>query len=140
MLTAASAVAIARSPAMMNLVMKNSIMSLIVSMAAVIGTGMICRSMPYKEGFGAKQVAWMVHGATIGTILAPLTLLGGPLLLRAAVYTGGIVGGLSTIAACAPSEKFLQMGGPLAIGLGFVFASSLGNIQTLIIVVQIISI
>lgn len=28
---------------------------------------------------------------------------------------------------CAPSEKFLNMGGPLAIGLGVVFVSSLGR-------------
>ena len=28
---------------------------------------------------------------------------------------------------CAPSEKFLHMGGPLAIGLGIVFASTVGK-------------
>jgi FtsH-binding integral membrane protein len=38
-----------------------------------------------------------------------------------------VVGGLSTIAATAPSEKFLNMSGPLSIGLGFVFASSLAS-------------
>lgn len=37
-----------------------------------------------------------------------------------------MVGGLSTVAVCAPSDKFLTMGGPLAIGLGVVFVSSLG--------------
>lgn len=42
-------------------------------------------------------------------------------------YTGGIVAGLSTVAVCAPSDKFLTMGGPLAIGLGVVFASSIGK-------------
>lgn len=42
-------------------------------------------------------------------------------------YTAGIVGGLSTVAVCAPSEKFLNMGGPLAIGFGAVFAASLGS-------------
>lgn len=42
-------------------------------------------------------------------------------------YTAGVVGGLSTIAVCAPSEKFLTMGGPLAMGLGVVFASSLAG-------------
>ena len=49
-------------------------------------------------------------------------------------YTAGVVGGLSTIAVCAPSEKFMNMGGPLAIGFGAVFAASLGSnlhIQTL---------
>lgn len=39
-----------------------------------------------------------------------------------------MVGGLSTVAVCAPSERFLNMGGPLAIGLGVVFVSSLGNL------------
>ena len=34
--------------------------------------------------------------------------------------------GLSTLAMCAPSDKFLYMGGPLAMGLGVVFASSIG--------------
>ena len=48
-------------------------------------------------------------------------------MVRAAWYTAGAVGGLSAIAATAPSEKFLNMGGPLALGLGLVFASSVGN-------------
>lgn len=63
----------------------------------------------------------------MGAVIAPLTLLGGPLMIRAAWYTAGIVGGLSTVAMCAPSEKFLNMGGPLAVGFGVVFASSLGE-------------
>ena len=41
-------------------------------------------------------------------------------------YTAGVVGGLSTVAVCAPSEKFLNMGGPLAIGFGVVFCASIG--------------
>ena len=32
-----------------------------------------------------------------------------------------------SVAACAPSEKFLTMGGPLAMGFGVVLASSLGT-------------
>lgn len=68
----------------------------------------------------------------MGAIIAPLTLLGGPLMMRAAWYTAGIVGGLSTVAMCAPSEKFLNMGGPLAVGLGVVFASSLGLCSSLL--------
>lgn len=62
-----------------------------------------------------------------GAILAPLSIVGGPILIRAAWYTAGVVGGLSTVAVCAPSDRFLYMGGPLAIGLGFVFASSLAS-------------
>lgn len=30
-------------------------------MAAMIGSGMVARSIPYGEGFGAKQLAWAVH-------------------------------------------------------------------------------
>ena len=37
------------------------------------------------------------------------------------------MGGLSTVAACAPSDKFLSMGAPLAMGLGVVFCASIGT-------------
>lgn len=63
------------------------------TLAAVIGTGTLVRSIPYNEGVGAKQMAWLLHTGTLGAVLAPLCLLGGPILLRAAVYTAGIVGG-----------------------------------------------
>lgn len=88
-----------------------------------------------------------------GAILAPLSFVGGPIIIRAAWYvlknlfpslkihlllfhlpylsfiryTAGIIGGLSTVAVCAPSDRFMYMGGPLAIGLGVVFASSIGS-------------
>lgn len=61
--------------------------------AAMIGSGMVCRSIPYEPGFGAKQIAWMVHSGVMGAVVAPLMFLGGPLLMRAAWYTAGVVGG-----------------------------------------------
>ncbi|XP_043199714.1 growth hormone-inducible transmembrane protein-like isoform X2 [Amphibalanus amphitrite] len=125
--TAASAVAIFRSPAMMRLVTKNSWLAIGASFAAMIGSGMLVRSIPYQEGFGTKQMAWLLHCGVIGAVVAPLAMLGGPLLMRAAWYTAGVVGGLSTVAVCAPSEKFLNMGGPLAIGFGVVFCASIGS-------------
>jgi len=78
-------------------------------------------------------LAWILHSGLIGAIIAPVTLLGGPIVLKAAWYTAGIVGGLSLIAATAPSEKFLNMGGPLAIGMGVVFASSIGKFLSLLL-------
>lgn len=54
---------------------------------------MVCQALPYHEGFGAKQIAWLVHSAVVGSVVAPLTLLGGPLMIRAACYTAGVVGG-----------------------------------------------
>ncbi|XP_071573692.1 growth hormone-inducible transmembrane protein [Temnothorax nylanderi] len=125
--SAASAAMCLRSPAVMNMVMRQGWVAIGVSLAAMIGSGMIVQGLSYKEGFNSKHIAWLVHTGILGAVVAPLTLLGGPLVLRAAWYTAGIVGGLSAIAVCAPNDKFLAMGGPLAIGLGVVFASSLGS-------------
>ena len=48
-------------------------------------------------------------------------------MARAAVYTAGVVGGLTLTAACAPSEKYLKMSGPLSLGLGVVLVASIGQ-------------
>jgi FtsH-binding integral membrane protein len=125
--TVASAVAVTRSPMLMNLMMRNSWVALFATIGAMVGTSMLCQSIPYQEGFGAKQLAWLLHSAVVGAVVAPITLLGGPIMLRAACYTAGVVGGLSMLAVCAPSDKFLYMGGPLAMGLGVVFISSIGT-------------
>merc|ERR1719443_2292203 len=126
--TAGTAAAVFRSPAMMNLVTRGGLMAMGVSIAAMIGSSMVARSIPYTPGtVGTKQLAWLAHCAVIGSVIAPLCLLGGPILTRAAWYTAGMVGGLSTVALTAPSDKFLYMGGPLAMGFGVVFASSIAS-------------
>merc|ERR1719431_2176708 len=125
--TAASATAIFRSPAAMNLVNRGGLIAMGVSIAAMIGSSMVARSIPYTPGVGAKQAAWLAHCAVVGAVVAPICFLGGPILTRVAWYTAGMVGGLSTVAVCAPSDKFLYMGGPLAMGLGVVFCASLGS-------------
>lgn len=125
--TVASAAAVFRSPVAINFISRSGLLAMFVSIAALVGTGELCRSIPYKEGFGPKQMAWILHASTMGAVLAPMAFLGGPILVRAAWYTAGVVGGLSTIAACAPSDKFLNMGAPLGMGLGVVFASSIGT-------------
>ncbi|XP_035726704.1 growth hormone-inducible transmembrane protein-like [Vespa mandarinia] len=127
-ITAASAALCLRSPAMMNLVTRQGWLAIIGTMMAMIGSGIVAQSIPYKEGLGIKQLAWMVHAGIIGAVIAPICLMGGPLLMRAALYTSGVIGGLSTVAMCAPSDKFLKMAGPLSIGLGVVFVSSLGTL------------
>ncbi|XP_038265130.1 growth hormone-inducible transmembrane protein [Dermochelys coriacea] len=126
-LTALSAVAVSKSPALMSLMMRGSWLAIGATFAAMIGAGMLVRSISYEGNPGTKHLAWMLHAGVMGAVVAPLTLLGGPLLIRAAWYTAGIVGGLSTVAMCAPSEKFLNMGGPLGVGLGLVVASSIGS-------------
>lgn len=126
-LTAATAAMLFRSPAAMNMLTRNSLTSLFLTMGAMVGSGMIVQNIPYQPGLGAKQLAWMVHTGIIGAVIAPLCFLGGPIMIRAACYTAGVIGGLSAIAVCAPSEKFLSIGGPLAIGFGVVLASSIGT-------------
>lgn len=126
-ITAASAVGAARSPVVMNFMMKNSLLSIGLTFVAMIGSGMVARSIPYEKGFGSKNVAWMVHAGIMGAVIAPLTLLGGPLMMQAAYLTAGVVGGLSAVAVCAPSEKFLNMRGMLGAGLGVVFLANIGS-------------
>uniref|UniRef100_A0A674CQT7 Growth hormone inducible transmembrane protein n=1 Tax=Salmo trutta TaxID=8032 RepID=A0A674CQT7_SALTR len=126
-MTALSAVAVSRTPALMGVMMRGSWLAIGATFAAMIGAGMLVRSISYDQSPGAKHLAWMLHAGVMGAVIAPMTLLGGPLMMRAAWYTAGIVGGLSTVAMCAPSEKFLNMGGPLAVGFGVVFASSIGS-------------
>lgn len=126
-LTALSALAVSRTPVLMNFMLRGSWVTIGATFAAMIGTGMLVQSVPYENSPGPKHLAWLLHSGVMGTVVAPLTILGGPLLIRAAWYTAGIVGGLSTVAMCAPSEKFLNMGAPLGVGLGVVFASSLGS-------------
>ena len=125
--TAGTAAAIFRNPTLFNLVSSSGIMAVVISIAAMVGSSILCRSIDYKPGFGAKQMTWLLHTAVVGAVVAPLAILGGPILVRAAWYTAGIVGGLSTIAMCAPSDKFLNMGGPLAMGFGVVFMSSIAS-------------
>jgi len=60
-LTAASAVGVFRTPALLNIVARGGLVSLGVSIAAMIGTGMLARSIPYEQGFGKKQLAWALH-------------------------------------------------------------------------------
>lgn len=125
--TAASALAMARNPALLMRITPKSWVGAIGGMAVIMASGMVTMSIPYSEGLGGKQLAWLGHSGLLGVVLAPMCFLGGPLLIRAACYTAGVVGGLSCVAACAPSDKFLYMGGTLAMGLGAVMAASIGS-------------
>lgn len=126
-ITGAAGFAASKNPTILSLMSGPSLMVWLGSLAAIIGTGIIVQSIDHSSQPMAKHIAWMAHCAVLGTILAPLCFMGGPALIRAAWYTAGIVGGLSATAICAPSEKFLNMAGPLAMGLGVVFVACLGT-------------
>lgn len=97
------------------------------SMVAMIGTSIACQAIEYQPGVNAKHLAWMAHSGVVGLVIAPMMLLGGPLVLRAAAYTAGTVAALSLTAACAPDGKFLTWGGPLSLALGGIFVASIGG-------------
>jgi len=126
-MTAGVGVMASRTPAILALTSSGGLMVFIGSLAAIIGTGMLVRSIDYDSNRIAKHLAWIAHCGVMGAVLAPLCLAGGPVLLRAAWYTAGLCAGLSATAMCAPSEKFLMMGGPLAMGLGVVFVANIGS-------------
>ncbi|XP_045611430.2 growth hormone-inducible transmembrane protein [Procambarus clarkii] len=128
--TAASAVAVFRSPLghrFFALCSRHPILSTIGILVGIVGTGQAMMVIPYSPGVGTKQMMWLVNCAMLGLAVAPIGALGGAIAIRAAWYTAGIIGGLSTVAACAPSDKFLNWAGPLGIGLGGVFVASLGS-------------
>jgi len=127
---AASAVALYRSPLApkyMQFCARHPIMSTVGLLACLVGTGQIMMSIPYEPGFGTKQMMWLANCAMLGLVAAPIGALGGTIMIRAGWYTAGIVGGLSTVAMCAPSDKFLTWGAPLGLGLGGVFVASIGS-------------
>lgn len=61
-------------------------------MAAIVGSGMITRAINYDNTL-MKHIAWLFHAGIMGAMLAPLCILGGPALIRAAWYTAGLTGG-----------------------------------------------
>lgn len=95
------------------------------SMVVSIGSMIVCISTG-KENPALKLGSFALFNAAMGLSLVPLSMAGGAIIIRAAAMTAGIVGSLSLVAANSPSDQFLWMGGPLAIGLGAVFVSSLG--------------
>jgi len=126
----ASAAAVWRSPVghrFFEACQRRPMLSLFGMLALQVGSSMAMQRTPYSEGLGAKQGLWLANGAVLGLLVSSLGVLGGPLLLRGACITGGVVGGLSLVAVCAPSERFLSWSGPLAIGFGGVLASSIGS-------------
>lgn len=108
-----------------NVFMSRPLVAGIGGMVVTIGTMMVTRSIPAENKL-AKYAGLAAFNTAIAFSLCPLVALGGPLLLRAAAITGGIVGSLSFVAANSPSDKFLSMAGPLSMGLGAVVIASLG--------------
>lgn len=61
--------------------------------AAMIATSTLTHSISYENTL-LKHSAWVLHCSVMGAMLAPLCMLGGPAVLRAAWYTAGITFGI----------------------------------------------
>lgn len=80
---------------------------MVASACVVLASGVVTMSVPYSEGIGLKQLVWLGHSGVIGAFLTPMCFMGGPLLIRAAWYTAGIVGGqLCSISITLHITKF----------------------------------
>eukprot|EP00161_Ancyromonas_sigmoides_P012020 TRINITY_DN304_c0_g1_i3.p2 TRINITY_DN304_c0_g1~~TRINITY_DN304_c0_g1_i3.p2 ORF type:complete len:352 (+),score=152.45 TRINITY_DN304_c0_g1_i3:120-1175(+) len=123
--TAAAAVALFRAgvPRMMA---ARPFVFLGLSVVATMGSSMLLHSIDYGSTV-PKHLAWLVFNGAIAASLCPLVAVAPVILLNAAAATAAMVGGLSLLAASAPSESFLWMRGPLSVGLGVMFAASIGG-------------
>lgn len=126
--TAAAAGLMFRSGAAHRLMAMNPMVVGIGGMVAMIGTMMLTRSIDYHSNPVGKHIALAGFIGAQALMMSPLAAVGGALLMRAAVATGCIVGSISLVAATAPSQAYLNMTGPLAIGFGLVAGASLGSL------------
>jgi len=98
------------------------------SLAAWFGTLYLTKSIDYYENKPAKLMSWGLMNVAMAVSLVPLAGFGGPMIMKAAAYTGAVVGALSLAAMAARDDQFLSWGAPLMMGLMVVIAASVGRI------------
>jgi len=130
-ITAATAVAAARNPHRLRPVfnMMSSGMGCIGAMALCMGSGIAVQMTPppAKGQLGLKHALWCGHSVLMGTLIFPAVMMFGPIASQAALYTAGVLGGLSAIAITAPSDKFLYGGGVLGMGFATLFVTNIAS-------------
>jgi growth hormone-inducible transmembrane protein len=93
------------------------------------GTMFATHSVDYERNWVLKN---MLYGGFIGTIslsLVPLIhMYSMPIIYDACIATSMTIGSLGVVAYNSPSEQFLKMGGPLALGMGGLMGVSLLSI------------
>eukprot|EP00300_Choanocystis_sp_HF-7_P042037 c8814_g1_i1.p1 GENE.c8814_g1_i1~~c8814_g1_i1.p1 ORF type:complete len:294 (+),score=55.16 c8814_g1_i1:47-928(+) len=124
--TAASTYYMMRSGSVMRFAASNPMTFAFGGLAVTIGSMILTRSIPY-ENYIPKTLSLSVFNASIAASLVPAFTMAGPLAIRAAAYTGGVIGFLSLVALSAKSDEFLSWGQPLALGLGVIVVTSFGR-------------
>ena len=67
--------------------------SLLGTVAIAFTSGYACHSLPYEKGLSSKKLLWVLHNLLLGSSVAPLSVLGGPVMLHAAFYGTVVVWG-----------------------------------------------
>lgn len=105
--------------------MMNPWLLLGLSFGTMIGS-MMC---DYETNWTMKNALYAGFIGTMGVSLVPLLhMYAMPIIFDAMMATGVTVGSLGVVAYNAPSEQFLNWGGPLSIGLGGMLGVSLLSI------------
>ena len=95
------------------------------SLACMIGTQMTS----YHNNWALKNMLYAGFITSMSVSLVPLIhMYSMPIIYDALIATGVTVGSLGAVAYNAPSEQFLNWGGPLALGLGGMLGISLLSI------------
>lgn len=124
-MTAGVATYIMRSGMYYRLASVSPLMMLGVTMVGTIGSMMAVQTVQNKP---AQHAALVMFSGFMGLSLYPIAALGGALIQRAVMGTAAMVGSISLIAATTRSDAHLAMAGPLSVGLGVVFAASIGQL------------
>ena len=104
------------------LLMMNPWLCLGLTFGTLIGTHMC----DYQNNWMMKNVMYAGFVSTMSISLLPLIhMYAMPVIFDALIATGVTVGALGAVAWNAPSEQFLNWGGPLALGLGGMMGISL---------------
>jgi len=71
-----------------------------------------------------KHLLWIAMHIHEGAFLSVLGFLGGDIVMKAAIYTAAILGGISLLSASASDESVLKWGAFLGVGLGCLMGMS----------------
>ena len=96
-----------------------------LSLGTMIGT----QRVDYEKNWALKNMMYAGFVGTMSASLVPLIhIYSMPIIYDALIATSMTMGSLGVVAYNAPSEQFLNWGGPLSLGLGGLMGASLLSI------------
>jgi len=126
LVTGCATYGVLRSPRMMALASRGGMMAMIGTIAGMIGLQVVTRSVPYENTM-AKNAAFAAHAGFMGFVIAPMVAMFGDVVAQAALYTAGIVGGISALGWTAPSKEYMKMQGPFAMAAGAILIAAMAS-------------